>query len=449
MSRAKRVSLWTGVLLVVALGVFWFVHDSSSEPTVFRTAPVKRGNVVATISASGTVEPEEVVDVGAQVAGKIVAFGEDEKGRPIDYGSRVEKGTVLAQIDDSLYAADMGIAKAQLEQAKAGVLKAQADLGQFQASLALARRNWQRAKKLGPSDALSQSDYDAALSAYEVAKANLRVGEASLVQAKDAVLQAQAGLRKAQQNLDYCTIKSPVKGIIIDRRVNIGQTVVSSLNAPSLFLIAKDLTHIQVWVPVNEADIGKIHPGQAVTFIVDAFPGETFHGTVGKVRLNAQMTQNIVTYTVEVNTDNSDGRLLPYLTANAKFLVGKSRNALLVPNAALRWTPQTRQVDPAIRNQQKQGPTDDNSADSEPPPSNDGSGKGHGVVWVQKDDFVHPIQVRTAWSNGIVTAVRSADLKVGTPVVIGEQTREAAAQQTKLSPFTPRFHRRGSQKKQR
>ena len=147
----------------------------------------------------------------------------------------------------------------------------------------------------------------------------------------------------------YCTIKSPVKGVIIDRRVNIGQTVVASLNAPSLFLIAKDLKRMQVWVAVNEADIGKIQPGLPVSFTVDAFPGETFRGEVGKVRLNASMTQNVITYTVEVITDNSNGRLLPYLTANVQFELSRLSGVLLAPNAALRWTPPAEQVAPEFR----------------------------------------------------------------------------------------------------
>jgi len=140
-----------------------------------------------------------------------------------------------------------------------------------------------------------------------------------LAQARAATVQAQALLEKAQRNLDFCTIKSPVKGVIIDRRVNIGQTVVASLNAPSLFLIAKDLTKMQIWVAVNEADVGRIVPGSPVTFACDAFPNKEFNGTVGKVRLNATMTQNVVMYTVEVNTDNSDNTLLPYLTANVRL----------------------------------------------------------------------------------------------------------------------------------
>ena len=282
------------------------MQKCSKEPAAhFATEKVTRGDLTAAISATGTVEPEDVIDVGAQVAGRIVFFGKDKNGREIDYGSEVEAGTVLAQIDDALYAADAA-------QARAAAVRAEADLGQLQAKLFQAKRDWERAQKLGPSDALSQSDYDAAKSAFDVAQANVAVGRA-------AIGQAQAALRRAEQNLSYCTIKSPVKGVIIDRRVNIGQTVVSSLNAPSLFLLALDLKRMQVWVSVNEADIGSIHTGQPVSFTVDTYPGQVFRGEVGKIRLNATMTQNVVTYTVEVITDNSDGRLLPYLTANVQF----------------------------------------------------------------------------------------------------------------------------------
>jgi HlyD family secretion protein len=216
----------------------------------------------------------------------------------------------------------------------------------LKAKLNQAERDWQRAQKLGPSDALAQSTYDAYRSAYDTAVANVAVGKAAILQAKASLAQAEAVLRRAQRNLGYCTIKSPVKGVIIDRSVNIGQTVVASLNAPSLFLIAKDLKRMQVWVAVNEADIGKIRPGLPVTFTVDAFPGETFRGEVGKVRLNASMTQNVVTYTVEIVTDNSSGRLLPYLTANVQFELDRRTNVLMVPNAALRWKPSAEQVAP-------------------------------------------------------------------------------------------------------
>ena len=437
-----------GVLAAVSLAILAFAASAylkrdGKNSVSFRTVPVKRGDLIATISASGVVEPEEVVDVGAQVAGRIVAFGKDESGKTVDYGSRVEEGTILAQIDDSLYSADVAQVKAQREQAKAGVLRAEADLGQMQAKLFQAERDWNRAKKLGPSDALSQSDYDAAVSAYEVAKANLAVGKAAIVQANEAVAQATATLRRAQQNLDYCTIKSPVRGVIIDRRVNIGQTVVSSLNAPSLFLIAKDLKRMQVWVSVNEADIGNITPGQAVNFTVDAFPGQVFQGEVGKVRLNATMTQNVVTYTVEVITDNSDGKLLPYLTANVRFLVGNRPKVLLVPNAALRWIPQAEQIASDSRKAPERGSAVEGASRPKTPAEAGQEEVGRGNVWVPQGALVKAIPVRIGMTDGSMTEIQSDELKEETPVVVGEQSKDVAGAQTTTNPFAPQFFRPG------
>lgn len=438
----KRVVL--GIILVVMLGVAaaWVWRRDNSGSASFLTAPVKRGDLVMSISATGTVEPEEVVDVGAQVAGKILSFGKDESGKTVDYGSTVEQGTILAQIDDSLYAADVAQASAQLDVAKAGVVRAKADLGQLGAKLYQAQRDWKRAQKLGPSDALSQSDFDASQSAYEVAKANVDVGKAAIVQAQNSVEQAEASLRRAQQNLDYCTIKSPVKGVIIDRRVNIGQTVVSSLNAPSLFLIAKDLRRMQVWVSVNEADIGSIHPGQKVIFTVDAYPGETFHGEVGKVRLNASMTQNVVTYTVEVTTDNSNGKLLPYLTANARFVVSEQENVLMVPNSALRFNPAPNQIVADRRT------TSDRQSDSGKPLTSERPGKDRraekagaprGTLWVPDGSLLRPVSVVLGISDGTMTEVQSDQLKEGTLVVVGEEQAGESNSSPGGSPFIPQF----------
>jgi HlyD family secretion protein len=428
-------------LAVLAFAVSWLLKRDTKGSVLFRTVPVKQGDLVATIGATGTVEPEEVVDVGAQVAGRIVAFGKDVSGKAVDYGSRVEEGTILAQIDDSLYAADVAQSKAQLDQARAGVLRAEADLVQMQAKLIQAERDWNRAKKLGPGDALSQADYDASVSAYDVAKANVAVGKAAIVQANSAVAQAMANLNRTQQNLDYCTIKSPVRGVIIDRRVNIGQTVVASLNAPSLFLMAKDLKRMQVWISVNEADIGNINPGQPVSFTVDAFPGQVFKGEVGKVRLNATMTQNVVTYTVEVITDNSDGKLLPYLTANAKFMVSNRLNVLLVPNTALRWIPQAEQVAPGSRKTPERSSALEGSGGAKASAEATQEEAGRGVVWVPEGTLVKAIPVRIGMGDGTLTEVQSDELKEGTPVVVGEQPKEAAAPAATTNPFAPQFGR--------
>ncbi|MHC1728470.1 MAG: efflux RND transporter periplasmic adaptor subunit [Syntrophobacteraceae bacterium] len=280
----------------------------------------------------------------------------------------------------------------------------------------------------------------AALSAFEVAKANLAVGKATIVQSRSAIAQAEANLTRVLQNLDYCTIRSPVRGVIIDRRVNIGQTVVSSFNAPSLFLIAKDLKRMQVWVAVNEADIGSITPGQPVVFTVDAYPGETFDGEVGKIRLNATMTQNVVTYVVEVLTDNSKGRLLPYLTANVKFMLNSRKDVLTVPNAVLRWTPQTEQVAPEDRKPRQEQPRGRPAAGA----AEAGQGYGQGVVWVQNGNFVSPIPVRVGMSDGTATEIQSDQIKEGIQVVLGEQRKETSEPSQAASPFAPKIFGRGA-----
>lgn len=439
-SLKQRLALALLLVLILVLAT-WFWKRNHQDANGFRTAMVTRGDLLASISATGTVEPEEVVDIGAQVAGRIVSFGKDRSGKTVDYGSHVEAGTVLARIDDALYAADVESAKATLGQSQASLQRAEADLGQLKAKLYQAERDWGRAKKLGPSDALSQADYDAAQSAFETAKANLEVGKAVINQAKKTVDQSKAVLQRAQQNLSYCTIASPVKGVIVDRRVNIGQTVVASLNAPSLFLIARDLTRIQVWVSVNEADIGLIHPGQQADFTVDAFPGMVFKGVVGKIRLNATMTQNVVTYTVEVNTDNSDGKLLPYLTANVKFVVGEGKNVLLVPNAALRWVPQPNQImaesRPRLQKEKKS-----ESASPEKPAAKPGKGRQPaGVIWVPEGKLVRPVKVHLGLTDGASTEVQAADLKENTPVVVGEKIKTEAEAAPGGSPFAPKLFR--------
>jgi HlyD family secretion protein len=437
---AKRVVFVLILAGLIAVAASWSLKRGNTSSVSFRTVQVKRGDLVATISATGTVEPEEVVDVGAQVIGRIVAFGKDKSGKTIDYGSMVEKGTVLAQIDDSLYAAEVSQVKAQMQQAKAGVLRAEADLGQMQAKLFQAERDWKRAQELSRSELLSQSERDSAFSAYEVAKANLSVGKAALIQAKDGVALVEATLRRAQQNLDYCAIRSPVKGIIIDRRVNIGQTVVSSLNAPSLFLIAKDLRRMQVWVSVNEADTGSIHPGQAVSFTVDAFPAQLFQGVVGKIRLNATMTQNVVTYTVEVLTDNSSGKLLPYLTANVKFMVSRRNDVLLLPNAALRWTPQPGQTAPDSGGRAGTARTVASRPATPGQVSQDEYARG--IVWLPSGSFARSVPVRVGLSDGVMTEVQGEELKEGTPVVTGEEQKQSPNPSPTASPFTPQL--RGS-----
>jgi HlyD family secretion protein len=256
------------------------------------------------------------------------------------------------------------------------------------------------------------------------------------------VLTAKANLKTAQTNLDYTTITSPVDGVVIDRRVNVGQTVVASLSAPSLFLLAKDLSKMEVWATVNEVDVGKIRAGQDVKFTVDAFPGRLYQGTVvpqGNLpfRLNATMNQNVVTYTVVVSVDNTDLLLRPYLTANLTFIVADKKDALLVPNAALRWQPSREQIAPDLRDTfyqlkaKKRGPTDAEALD-------------RGFVWVKGDNgYVRYLELHTGLSDSVNTEVlevlSGGELPEHTPVIVGEgkaDARSSGANPFVASPFS-------------
>jgi HlyD family secretion protein len=280
--------------------------------------------------------------------------------------------------------------------------------------------------------AISDTDYDTAFANHEVAKANVAAGVATIRQNK-------ASVDAARINLGYCTIKSPVRGTILDRRVNIGQTVVASLNAPSLFLIAKDLKKMQVWASVNEADIGHIRVDMPVRFTVDAYPGQMLRGKVTQIRMNATMTQNVVTYTVVVTTDNSSGKLLPYLTANVQFEMDQRSGVLLVPNAALRWKPQASQIDPVLSKTAI-------SAES-------ANTQDRGCLWVEaKGGLVRPLEVVVGISDGVMTEISGSGVKEGVRVIIGEegqgdtegQDSEATADGDKTSnPFLPKLPKGG------
>jgi len=420
---------------------YWQWQSRGTARTTFNFAEVKRGHLEATVGSTGTLQPREVVDVGAQVLGRIIYIGKDPQTSRgfVDWGSEVvgpelnskgevvKPGTVLAQIDPRLYEAQRNSARASLIAAQANVLVNAAALDQ-------ATRNWGRAEKLIGTSGIAQAEYDQYKAAFDAAKANLELSEAN-------VGLAQATLDSAQTNLDYTTISAPVSGVVIDRRVNVGQTVVASLSAPSLFLIAKDLSKMEVWATVNEVDVGKIRADQDVKFTVDAFPGRVYRGSVvhqGKLpfRLNATMNQNVVTYTVVVSVDNKDGLLRPYLTANLTFVVADKTDALLVPNAALRWQPVADQIAPDLRDTyyrlkgKKRSPTDTDTVN-------------HGFVWVTSDDgHLRYIDVRTGLSDTVNTEVLGVngggELPEHTQVIIGEVltgARIGAANPFVASPF--------------
>ena len=424
-----------GLAVIGGAGAWWMLHQRDRAP-MFHTAAVKRGDLVAVISATGTVEPEQVVDVGCQVNGLLIAFGKDVNGNSVDYGSIVEQGGVVARIDDTLYVAAVNMDKASLEQARANLVNAKANVLLMKAKLWEAEVDWRRAQKLGPGQALAPTTYDQYKANYEEAKANLAVAVAQVDMAAAAVSLAVETLKKDEANLAYCTVKSPVAGVVVDRRVNIGQTMVASMSAPSIFLIAKDLKRIQVWASVNEADIGNIHRGQPVNFTVDTFGDQVFHGAVGKVRLNATMSQNVVTYTVEVNYDNSDGKLLPYLTTNLQFEIGRRQNVLLASNASLRWTPRFNRTAFESGRAPNTAAVASRRGEGEVAPS--GGPESHGTVWVPQGDTVRPINVHVGLTDGVWTEVSGEGLTEGMRVVTDEGKRESGGSQSEgASPLIP------------
>ncbi len=279
-----------------------------------RTAKSNHRDSAGPLIVTGTVKPEEVVEVGAQVNGMIVAVGADpaNPGKLLDQGSIVHKGEVLAQIDPTIY-------KAQVDYAEASLAKAKSDLQQLLTRSCQLKQEWQRAQSLLPQKAIANTDYDLAAANCQAAADNVGGGRAT-------VQQCEASLQVAKTYLSYTVITSPIDGVILDRRVNVGQIVCATFNVPGLFLVAKDLRRTQVWASVDEADIGYVYPGLPVQFTIDAYPGEVFEGKVSRIRLNPVTTQDHTTYTVIVATNTSRG-MLPYLTAKLRFNIPKTKDA--------------------------------------------------------------------------------------------------------------------------
>ncbi len=435
---------------------WWGYSRLNTEETITEYIGQKpgRGPMKKTISATGTVEPEELIRVGTRVGGEIKELGLDAGGKPIDYSSVVKKGQVLARIDDSLYqaqkisaVAQVAQAAASLESARAGVLQADAKVREAQASrqkcqaqLKLAQQNYDRAKNLHTINA--QRDLEEAESNLEVARASLSVADASLASAQASVAAAKssvsesearieaakAALKQAEDNLEYCTITSPEDGVIIDRRVSIGQTVNASMNTPTLFLIARDMKKMEVWVSVNEADIGEIKEhAKHAQFTVDAFPMVSFSGVVSNIRQNATMSQNVVTYVVEISTDNSNMKLLPYLTANVNFILDSREDAVYVPNSAFRVAPQGAAV-PELK-------------------------PGERVIWIWKGarNTPEPLVVTTGLNDGSSTEITSGNLTGDMMIVTAVRTVAPDEPEDgpagSASPFMPKPPQHGGPKK--
>ena len=439
------------VLPLISLGMGLIAYSRISTRSVdaiqYKTAPIEVRTLRQTISATGTLEPKEIVDVGAQVSGRIVQFGTDPNtGDSVDYCSRVTKGMLLAKIDPAVYEVEVQIARAQAKRSEALVVQAEAQLAEAQAQLRRnvselvqqkarlqrVKKDWERISKLAKVKASSDAELDAAQSDLDSASAGIEVSEATISQSKSRVelqkaslLAAQAEfenatavLQRAETTLSYCSIVSPIDGTIIDRRVNQGQTVASSLSTPSLFLIASDLRDLEIWVSVNEADIGLIEPGLPVQFTVDSLPTEQFCGSVKQVRLNASMSQNVVTYTVVVSAENPGELLIPYLTANVEFVIDERASALCVPNAALLFSPSSNESQPANEDKQTVWIVDSDSADMQ---------------------GIREINVKVGTRVGSYTEIQSPELRKGWQVIVGEAEEESKRQMS--NPFVPKLGR--------
>ena len=310
------------VFVIIAAAAAFLLSRSKGDELKYGTEKITRGDIVTTVTATGTVNAVTTVLVGTQVSGTI-------KQIYADFNSPVNKGQLIAQIDPALF-------EEQVAQAKANLLAAKANVEKAEASLVDAKRTRDRNSELFSKDLIARSDFDTADTNYETAKASLSA-------AKAATAQAEASLRNAQTNLGYTRIVSPVDGTVVSRNVDVGQTVAASFQTPTLFTIAQDLTKMQIDTSVDEADIGKAKAGQAVEFTVDAYPDMTFKGKVGQVRIAPIVVQNVVTYDVVVTVDNPVGAnghsplLKPGMTANVSIIVAEKKDVLKIPNAALRF----------------------------------------------------------------------------------------------------------------
>jgi HlyD family secretion protein len=296
---------WIAPLLLLAAAGSWIYwrRDGHQGPA-YRFAPLERGDIEASVSATGALSAVTTVQVGTQVSGQIAEIY-------ADFNDKVTKGELLARVDPVL-------SQQAVAESLAGLERAQAQFG-------AAKREYERNQKLFDQGLLPASELTGFLSTYEVAKANLTA--------------AQVSLDRAKRNLEYTSIHSPIDGVIVERNVDVGQTVAASLSAPQLFLIANDLSRMQILASVGESDIGAIVEGQSVRFTVQSYPNRRFDGMVRQVRLQSKTTENVVNYTVVVAVDNKEGKLLPGMTATVDFLTGAARDVFLVPNAAIRFRP--------------------------------------------------------------------------------------------------------------
>lgn len=410
-----KKSFWVAggvVAVAVAAGVNYYRDDVSAVAPSFNTAEVSRGAVVSTVEATGTLEAVTTVQVGSQVSGTISALY-------ADFNSEVRKGQIVAKLDPSLF-------ETQVEQAKATVVRLQAEVDRAKVQALDAQNKLKRARDLIAKQLIPATD-------LETAESTAGSAEAAVKSAEAQVVQAQASLNQAQVNLSHTIIRAPIDGVVIARNVDVGQTVAASMQAPTLFIIAQDLTEMLVNASVDESDIGDIHPKQPVRFRVDAYPDQTFQGTVSQVRLQPVVTQNVVSYITVIDVPNPDRKLKPGMTAAVTIETARADDVLKVPNSALRFRPAAT----AGGQQQARG------TGARPAGTVSGQADEHRqAVWVMVNDQMQRVPVKTGISDGKDTAVLDGDLAVGGHVVTGAVSTTPAAAPAQTSPLVP-FGRRG------
>ena len=342
----RRWLPWALGAVVLAVIGYLFLRPAAAGADAWTTALVERGDLKTSISATGTLQAVLTVQVGSQVTGRIQSLH-------ADFNSIVKRGQVIGRIDPATFEAALVRAQADLEDARAGLVTAKAALSNQRANLEAAAASLteagkihKRTQELARQGVASERDLEAseagsqtALARHKQAAAQVESAHAAIEQAAARVKQAQAQVKLSEVNLNYTVISSPVDGVVVSRNVDVGQTVAASLQAPTLFVIANDLTRMQVMANVDEADIGHIGSEATVVFAVDSFPGEFFRGSIDQIRINPVITQNVVTYSVIVNVANPELKLRPGMTANTTFTVAEAKNAVKLPNAALRFWP--------------------------------------------------------------------------------------------------------------
>ncbi len=331
LARNRRLVLaGLGAVVVVVLAAVVFARRD--EEMRHLSAKVQRGEIRDVVDATGRVDAVITVQVGSQVSGTIAKLN-------ADFNSRVKKGDVVALIDPQLFEGTLKQAIADLENSRASVLVAEANLAKARATLVQTKADYDRADSMVRTGIGSQQALDLAKANYESSNASVEAAIAGVAQARAQVTQKEAAVSVARTNLEYTVIRSPIDGIVVARNVDVGQTVAASLQAPTIFTIAQDLTKMLVYSKVDESDVGRIRTGQPVTFKVDAFPNDVFNGKVLQVRMNPTSVQNVVTYDAIVEFANPELKLFPGMTAYVTIPVATVEDALKLPNAALRYKP--------------------------------------------------------------------------------------------------------------